>query len=39
VAYFDRGPSDMYLQIDEQERVLFWTFKTPSHVLSLRRRA
>ncbi len=39
VAYFDRGPSDMYLQIDEGERVLFWTFKTPSHVLSLRRRA
>ena len=29
----------MYLQIDEQERVLFWTFKTPSSVLSLRRRA
>ena len=39
VAYFDRGPSDMYLQIDEGERVLFWTFKTPSSVLSLRRRA
>ena len=39
VAYFDLGPSDMYLQIDEGERVLFWTFKTPSHVLSLRRRA
>jgi hypothetical protein len=29
----------MYPQIDEQERVLFWTFKTPSSVLSLRRRA
>jgi len=39
VAYFDRGPSDMFLQIDEQERVVFWTFKTPSSVLSLRRRA
>ena len=38
VAYFDRGPSDMFLQIDEQERVVFWTFKTPSKVLSLRRR-
>ena len=38
VAYFDRGLSDMFLQIDEQERVVFWTFKTPSKVLSLRRR-
>ena len=39
VAYFDRGPSDMFLQIDEQERVVFWTFRNPSSVLALRRRA
>ena len=39
VAYFDRGLSDMYLQIDEQERVVFWTFRNPSSVLALRRRA
>jgi hypothetical protein len=39
VAYFDRGLSDMFLQIDEQERVVFWTFRNPSSVLSLRRRA
>jgi hypothetical protein len=39
VAYFDRGLSDMFLQIDEQERVVFWTFRNPSSVLALRRRA
>ena len=39
VAYFDRGLSDMFLQIDEEQRVLFWTFRNPSSVLSLRKRA
>jgi len=39
IAYFDRGPSDMFLEIDQQERLLLWALKNDSKVLAIRRRA
>lgn len=36
-AYFDRGPSDMYLEIDQQEKLVIWVLKADAKVLSIRR--
>jgi hypothetical protein len=37
-AYFDRGPADMYLEIDSRERLVLWAFKNDAGVLALRGR-
>lgn len=39
VAYFDRRPCDMYLEIDRQERVVLWAFKNDVKVWAIRRQA
>ena len=38
-AYFDRGPADMYLEIDDRERLVLWTLKNDVKALSIRERA
>jgi len=38
-AYFDRGPADMYLEIDDRERLVLWSLKTDVKTLSIRERA
>jgi hypothetical protein len=38
-AYFDRGPADMYLEIDRQSRLVLWALKDDVKVLSIRERA
>jgi hypothetical protein len=39
LAYFDRAPADMYLQIDKQRRVVFWAFRDTVKALAIRKPA
>ncbi len=36
-AYFDRGPADMYLEINRQERLVLWAFKNDAKAMSIRK--
>ena len=38
-AYFDRGPADMYLEVDPQERLVLWALKNDVKVLAIREQA
>jgi hypothetical protein len=35
-AYFDRGPADMYLEVDLWSRLVLWALKNDVKVLSIR---
>ncbi|MBF9233156.1 hypothetical protein [Microvirga alba] len=37
-AYFERAPSDMFLELDPQGRVVVWTLKNDSGAVALRKR-
>jgi hypothetical protein len=37
-AYFNARPIDMYLEVDQQGRIVFWALKNASATLALRRK-
>jgi len=37
-AHFDRGPSDMFLEVDPQEKLVLWVLKDASSTLAIRKR-
>jgi hypothetical protein len=38
-AYFDRAPADMYLEMNQQEKLVLWVLKSGNNMLSIRKRA